>query len=331
MQSLTDAEKKIIYHPATFCKPGRSTLTKLNNYMRNLFFLISLLALSVVSVAQTSVPATSTPDPILYGIVTKETLTSAPFDKWYVANYDAYQPNAETIAAAKKLNTKDISIEIFFGTWCGDSRREVPRFMKLLDEISFPRQNIKIIGLGGRDSLYKQSPQKEDIGKGVYRVPVFIVYKNGVEINRINEFPVFSLEKDLYAILGNKTYLPNYRSFELIRSWISNGTLSDKNNNTRGLALQLKPLLAGENELNSLGYLLQRQGKIEEGLRIFQMNASLYPESANVISSLGEGYYKAGDNKSAVQYLERSLELTKDPLMIKETLKILYSAKGIKE
>lgn len=299
--------------------------------MKNLVFLISFMALSGASIAQTSVRATTIPDPVLYGTVTKESLTSAPYDKWFVANYDAYQPDAEIIKAAKKLSTKDISIEIFFGTWCGDSRREVPRFMKLLDELSFPRQNIKIIGLGDRDSLYKQSPQKEDIGKAIYRVPVFIVYKNGVEINRINEFPAFSLEKDLYAILGNKTYSPNYRSFDMIRTWITNGTLSDKNNNTRGLALQLKSLVAGENELNSLGYLLQRQGKIEEGLRIFQINASLYPESANVIASLGEGYFKAGDNKSAVQYLERSLELNKDPLMLRETLKILYQAKGLKE
>ncbi len=47
------------------------------------------------------------------------------------------------------------------------------------------------------------------------------------------------------------------------------------------------------------------------------------------MSSLGEGYYKTGDAKNAVFYLEKTLELNKDPKMVKEVLAILYKAKGI--
>jgi tetratricopeptide (TPR) repeat protein len=292
--------------------------------MRNLCLVISLVALTHCSIAQTA-------DPILYGIIKRENLLDTPYRKWFAVNYDTYQPNAEVTEGIKKINTKDISIDIFFGSWCGDSRREVPRFLKLLDDLSFPSRHVRIIGLGGSDSLYKQSPLHEDAGKGIFRVPVFIIYKNGREINRINEYPVYSLEKDLYGILGSQPYMPNYRSFDMIRAWLANGTLADKNSNIRGLAMQLKTLVAGEGELNSLGYLLQKQGKITEGLKLFEVNAHLYPESANVFLYLGEGYYKAGDNKNAALYLERSLELNKEPARIKEILKVLYKAKELKE
>jgi tetratricopeptide (TPR) repeat protein len=291
--------------------------------MKNKFFLSFLLSLSLTSFSQTVA------DKILYGTIRKENLVDSPYAKWFVTNYDTYTPTPETVAALQKISTKDISIEIFLGTWCGDSRREVPRFYKLLEQLSIPAKNVKMIAVGGGDSLYKQSPGKEESGKGIFRVPVFIVYRNGVEINRINEFPSVSLEKDLYAILTNN-YTPNYRSFATLRSWIADGTLLDKNSNARGLATQIKSLVGTEYELNSLGHLLLRQGRNQEAFKIFQINASLYPESANVASSLGEGYHKTGDDKNAALYLERSLELNKDPLLVKEILKVLYEVKGVK-
>ena len=44
--------------------------------------------------------------------------------------------------------------------------------------------------------------KKQD--KGIFRVPTVIVYRNGIEVNRINEFPALSLEHDLYAILNGQ-------------------------------------------------------------------------------------------------------------------------------
>ena len=195
---------------------------------------------------------------------------------------------------------------------------------------AFLQKNLQIIGLGSGDSLLKQSPRHEEEGKGIFRVPTVIVYRNGIEVNRINEFPALSLEHDLYAILSGQTYTANYKSFATIKTWLADGTLLNKNNSTRGLALQLRPLADNENELNSLAYLLLKQGRKEEALKIFQVNYYLYPESANVMSSLGEGYCKTGDMKNAVALLERSLEINKDPKLVKEILAVLYEAKGVK-
>lgn len=292
--------------------------------MKNKIIISICLLFSISSFSQ------AVADKILYGVIRKENMVDSPYAKWFVTNYDNYQPASSTVAALQKLSVKDISIDIYLGTWCGDSRREVPRFLKLLDQIPVLSKNVKIIGLGGSDSLYKQSPGKEESGKGIFRVPVFIIYRNGVEVNRINEFPAVSLEKDLYAILNGNSYTPNYRSFASIRNWMSDGTLLDKNSSVSGLATQIKTLVSTEYELNSLGHLFIKQGRNEEALKIFQLNARLYPESANVLSSLGEGYHKTGDDKTAALYLERSLELNKDPLLVKEILKVLYAVKGVK-
>jgi tetratricopeptide (TPR) repeat protein len=293
-------------------------------FMKKINCSFVLLIISICSLAQPAAPAPE----ILYGAIHEKDLRAAPYNSWFVTNYSSYEPNAAVMKDLQKINTKGIQVEVFLGTWCGDSKREVPRFLRMLHDLSFDEKNVKVIGLGGSDSLYKRSPQQEEAGKGIFRVPVFIVYKNGIEVNRINEFPVHSLEKDFYSILSNQPYEPNYRSFATIRNWLHDGTLLDKNNSTRGLAGQLKPLVSAEYELNSLGYLLLGQGKTAEALKVFQINASLYPESANIISSLGEGYLKTGDTKNAIVSLERALEVNKDPQLVKGILKILYEAKS---
>lgn len=288
-----------------------------------------VLILFIVSVGVKAQPATAKPE-ILYGAIQKSDLEKLPFGDWFTPGYNNYQPDPKVNDKLKNLNTKSISIQIFLGTWCGDSKREVPRLLKIFDEIGFPQKNLQIIALGSSDSLVKQSPQHEEAGKGIFRVPTVIVYRNNIEINRINEFPALSLESDLYTILNDQHYIPNYKSFATIRSWLEDGVLLDKNISARGLASQLRPLTDNENELNSLGYLLLKQGKKEEALKIFKVNYSLYPESVNVISSLGEGYCKTGDMKNAVNFLERSLEMNKDPQKVKDILAVLYEAKGLK-
>ena len=270
-------------------------------------------------------------DRILYGKITRDSLLQEPYNKWFTKGMTEYNPNTETKNKLLQQPTKNISIEIFFGSWCGDSKREVPRFIKMLDEIKFNMANTKLVCVGGSDSLYKQSPQREEKGKGIFRVPVFIVYKNGVEINRINEYPSMSLEKDFLSILTGDVYSPNYKSFPIINKWLGDGTLSDTNIVPRSLAQQLKPLVSNENELNSLAYLLLKHDMKKEALIVFRINANLFPESQNVLSSLGEGYLRNGNADKAITFLESSILLTKDPATLKSILALLYEAKGLKE
>lgn len=291
--------------------------------MKQLFVFIAV-CYTTLSFAQTK-----TADRIIYGSITTDSLLQPPYENWYKKNYSDYAVNNTIKESFKTVPQKGIKIEAFFGSWCGDSKRELPRFTKVLDEIKFDKNNLHIIATGGSDSLYKQSPNGEDRGKGIFRVPVFIVYRNGTEIGRINEYPVQTLERDLLSILQNEHYIPNYKSFAIITRWLNQSVLLDSNVSVRGLSEQVKPMVGNEHELNSLAYLLVKQNRKKEALNIFRINANLYPQSANTLSSLGEGYLETGDHAKAIAFLEKSLEYNPSPELIKETLRLLYKAKEL--
>jgi tetratricopeptide (TPR) repeat protein len=65
----------------------------------------------------------------------------------------------------------------------------------------------------------------------------------------------------------------------------------------------------GESELNDLGYALLRMKKIDEAVKILELNAEAYPRSANVYDSLGEAYAAQGNREKAIASYKKSLEL----------------------
>ena len=92
------------------------------------------------------------------------------------------------------------------GTWCEDSQRETPNFFKLLEAINFSKNNHSLYGV----SREKTTPQQFEKDLNITNVPTFIFYKNGKEINRIVEYPIESLEKDMLNILSGKDYQHAY-------------------------------------------------------------------------------------------------------------------------
>ncbi len=64
-----------------------------------------------------------------------------------------------------------------------------------------------------------------------------------------------------------------------------------------------------ENRLNSLGYSFSGQKKYKAALAVFKLNIDLYPESANCYDSYAECFMNTGDNKSAVEYYKKALEI----------------------
>lgn len=78
-----------------------------------------------------------------------------------------------------------------------------------------------------------------------------------------------------------------------------------------------------ENNLNSRGYQLLKEGKIKEAIEVFKLNVTFFPASDNCYDSLAEAYEAAGDKDSAVTNYKRSLELNpKSPHSI-ERMKVL--------
>lgn len=64
-----------------------------------------------------------------------------------------------------------------------------------------------------------------------------------------------------------------------------------------------------ENDLNTLGYELLNEKRIDEAVKIFIVNVQLNPTSWNAYDSLGEAYALSGNTKLAIVNYEKSLEL----------------------
>ena len=151
---------------------------------------------------------------MLLGKCTRAALLQAPFADWFKPNYDSYAVDSFTCNFIRPLLTGK-SITIFLGTWCGDSKREVPRVLKMLDCCGFSEKNLTLVMVSNKDTLYKKSPQHEEAGRNIVRVPTIIIEQKGVEVGRIIEFPKLSLEKDMLSILRKENYQPNYHTLKI--------------------------------------------------------------------------------------------------------------------
>jgi thiol-disulfide isomerase/thioredoxin len=133
----------------------------------------------------------------LLGYFNQRQLKLEPHSLWFYKGYDEYQPDSEAIKSLGGITMEGLTIKIVMGTWCPDSRREVPRFMKVLDTWKFPSDKVSFIGVDNG----KLSPVGEYDKLDIQRVPTFIIYKNNIEAGRIIENPVTSLEQDMVNIL----------------------------------------------------------------------------------------------------------------------------------
>jgi hypothetical protein len=93
---------------------------------------------------------------------------------------------------------------------------------------------------------------------------------------------------------------------------------------------------APESLINQLGYRLMGDKKLDEAIAAFQRNVELYPGSANVYDSLGEGYENAGKLDLAIQNIEKAIAKgtgTGDPDLdqYKAHLKSVEAAKAAAE
>ncbi len=134
---------------------------------------------------------------ILIGYCNKKGLSSATFNKWFDKKYENYKVKTEILDQLNTDIVEDIEFKIILGTWCHDSQREVPGFIKIAEHW----------GLGSLITMIGVDKNKEagDISisdLGIELVPTFIIYYGGEEIGRIIESPIESLEKDIIKILS---------------------------------------------------------------------------------------------------------------------------------
>ena len=109
----------------------------------------------------------------------------------FAEGYDAFE--AESLAVPE-----NVSVLLFFGTWCHDSEREVPRLLKLLETAGLSEDKLKLIALDYR----KREPEGRATKFNVRYTPTAIFIRDGEEVGRIVERPNLSLYEDINAMFA---------------------------------------------------------------------------------------------------------------------------------
>lgn len=134
---------------------------------------------------------------IMIGYCTKEGLSTSSIFKYdYDKEYTQYQPNLDFLNTITE-SLLELRITIIFGSWCSDSQREVPRLIRILDELNYSSDSLCIIGVNRQ----KEAPNIDISRYMIEFVPTIIFYKNNFEIGRIVESPLETLEDDIASIL----------------------------------------------------------------------------------------------------------------------------------
>ncbi len=260
-------------------------------------------------------------NPFLLGKINKEGLTSTNYNAWFTKEYDSYQPNQELIRKESN-DLKDYTITLFMGTWCGDSKKEVPRFYKILDASNYPMEQLTAVAVSRKPGMYKQSPNHEEKGLNIHKVPTFIFYKNGIEVNRIVESPVVSLEEDIQNILENN-YESHYKVVAQVNKMFQKFGVRKFKKKVKKRIPVFKNEVRNMYELNTYAHVLKGTNKNKEVIEVLRLNTELFPEKSVVFVNLAKAFYNVGNKKEALANYKKGLQLNPENEKLKSTIQRL--------
>lgn len=228
------------------------------------------------------------------------------FKTWFNKSYSNFELDNKKQKWAKNL--KNIQVDIYLGTWCGDSKYWVPKFIKLWDELGLNRNQLKLIALYDGKERYKQGPNKEEDGLNIHRVPTFIFKKDNNEIARIVEYPRNDLQTDVAQIALGVPSNPNYAAANYLYKLLDTDIENFKNNFDKHHK-NISRIVGKSSELNTLGYVFLRKKQVNNALICFELNTYLFPHNPNVYDSFGEALMLNNENKKALKMYEKVLKI----------------------
>ena len=136
---------------------------------------------------------TPAPAPIV-GHTTRDGLEN--YETWKTLRAEDYTPDADAVKTIGQ-RWKGVRVLVILGTWCKDSKRDVPRFFKIADQAKLGLDNVTFVAV---DRTKKDSEGLTEKHK-IERVPTFVFFRGDAEIGRVTEKPTTTLEADIAAIL----------------------------------------------------------------------------------------------------------------------------------
>jgi thiol-disulfide isomerase/thioredoxin len=133
---------------------------------------------------------------IVCGRISLDELKNEKEFPWYCEGVNAYKPNVLVVNELKQHVT-GLGVIIFAGSWCSDTHENLPKMIKVLQEMGVKSSQIEVIML----DYNKQSQWFNASIFNITNVPTFVFFKNGQTIGKIVEQFNTNAEQDLLEIL----------------------------------------------------------------------------------------------------------------------------------
>ena len=240
----------------------------------------------------------------LWGQIEVEDLKTGNQKDWFEKN---------SIEYSSKLTPEDgkpfrgVTAKIFLGTWCGDTKFLVPKFIKTWTDLGYSESDLELIALHNKDGDYKQGPNDETLGFNIHRVPTMIMYKDDRELGRIVERTVFDLDTDIMQILNGNPYKERYQGVTILNRLMQEIDVDSLFNRTNinSIFQTIRREVSSSGELNTFGYVLKSQNQLDKAEFVFLLNRYLFPYDPNIRDSYGEILFEQREfEKAKEQYLE---------------------------
>ena len=107
---------------------------------------IIITAIQIYSQDYKIIPDEKNGEPLILGYCPASIIIDSLFKDTWTTEYNNYQPDFEIL---DKLEGKleDITIKIVFRSTCSDSREQLPRLLKILNELNYDVNLITLIGV----------------------------------------------------------------------------------------------------------------------------------------------------------------------------------------
>lgn len=162
---------------------------------------------AAASAASATSPVATVAPALLVGTFRREEIVQA-LPAWGAAVGEA-RPDPAAAAALLDL-APGPRVLVLFGSWCGDSRRELARLWAALD-LAGGEPSFEILYVGVDRARHE--PAVFTVGRDLRFVPTFIVERDGRELGRVVEVSPGGIERDLLDLLtGARTGLITART-----------------------------------------------------------------------------------------------------------------------
>jgi len=223
----------------------------------------------------------------LWGEASVNDLSSGQFEEWYTKNSEAYKSELSKTDGELLADTK---VKVFLGTWCGDTKFLVPKFIKTWQQMGLSEDDLELIALHREGNNYKQGPNEETIGYNIHKVPTMVFEKNGEEIGRIVERTIFDLDTDILQIVKGNPYEERYQGVTILDRIMNEMDLDSLfiKENLNKIYSKVRREVSTSSELNAYGYVLKAQGELRKAEFVFLLNRYMFSYDPNVWDSQGE-------------------------------------------